>query len=381
MTQPVPDHTFFAPAERASGKALSKDITLFRSLEYLSDILNALPYIAAILNGERQIVYSNKALIEMVGAASIDDVLGKRTGEALECVHASETSGGCGTSESCRFCGTMLAIDHCQRLEEKITHECRITAVHNGTTIAFDLDVTATPFRHNNIRYTIIALKDISDEKRRRTLEQVFFHDIINHAQSLTGLITFAKDITQTKEAEELLSLAHVASMELMDGILSQRDLLAAESGEVHPMKRTLSARMVIEECISLITHSIAAFDRQIVVDNPAFDCSIETDETLLKRILLNMIKNALEATPVKGSVVVGCERTERSVRFWAHNATSIPRAVALQIFQRSFSTKGSNRGLGTYSMKLLGEQFLGGKVYFTTNAESGTKFFLDLPA
>jgi sensor histidine kinase regulating citrate/malate metabolism len=54
---------------------------------------------------------------------------------------------------------------------------------------------------------------------------------------------------------------------------------------------------------------------------------------------------------------------------------------VAKQIFQRSFTTKGElGRGVGTYSMRLLGGQYLGGHVHFTTSEEEGTEFSIRLP-
>jgi sensor histidine kinase regulating citrate/malate metabolism len=52
-----------------------------------------------------------------------------------------------------------------------------------------------------------------------------------------------------------------------------------------------------------------------------------------------------------------------------------MPPEVQLQIFQRSFSTKGKGRGVGTYSMKLLTERYLGGKLAFTSAAGEGTTF------
>jgi signal transduction histidine kinase len=52
-----------------------------------------------------------------------------------------------------------------------------------------------------------------------------------------------------------------------------------------------------------------------------------------------------------------------------------MPRDVQLQVFQRSFSTKGSGRGLGTYSMKLLSERYLQGRVTFDTSPAKGTTF------
>jgi hypothetical protein len=57
-------------------------------------------------------------------------------------------------------------------------------------------------------------------------------------------------------------------------------------------------------------------------------------------------------------------------------------RRLALEktFFQRDFSTKGPDRGLGTYSMKLL-SHFLSGNVHFVSSSESGTRFTLSLSA
>ena len=52
-----------------------------------------------------------------------------------------------------------------------------------------------------------------------------------------------------------------------------------------------------------------------------------------------------------------------------------MPANVQLQMFQRSFSTKGRGRGLGTYSVKLLTEKYLQGRIAFTSTSEAGTTF------
>jgi signal transduction histidine kinase len=57
-----------------------------------------------------------------------------------------------------------------------------------------------------------------------------------------------------------------------------------------------------------------------------------------------------------------------------------MPPAVQLQVFNRSFSTKGPGRGLGTYSVKLLSEQYLGAEVDFTSESGHGTRFVVSLP-
>ncbi len=80
------------------------------------------------------------------------------------------------------------------------------------------------------------------------------------------------------------------------------------------------------------------------------------------------------------GQVVIRCEDQGRQVAFHVDNPTVMPEQVRLQVFQRSFSTKGADRGLGTFSMKLFGERYLGGRVDFTSHEADGTVFSLRLP-
>ena len=63
---------------------------------------------------------------------------------------------------------------------------------------------------------------------------------------------------------------------------------------------------------------------------------------------------------------------------FAGHSETTVPEDVKLQIFQRSFSTKGPGRGLGTYSMKLLTERYLKG-IAQALREQSRSAEFLEL--
>ena len=92
------------------------------------------------------------------------------------------------------------------------------------------------------------------------------------------------------------------------------------------------------------------------------------------------MLKNALEASRPGETVTLGCEEVEGKIRFWVHNAGFIPPAAQLQIFQRSSSTKGEGRGVGTHSKRLLSERYLKGSVSFTTSQENGTVFTASYP-
>ena len=103
------------------------------------------------------------------------------------------------------------------------------------------------------------------------------------------------------------------------------------------------------------------------------------SDPVILRKILNNMVKNAFEASEPGELVTMSVNRMGDKLRFSVHNHAFMPPEVEMQVFMRSFSTKGVQRGLGTYSMKILGEQYLGGKVNFVTDPVKGTIFFIDL--
>jgi sensor histidine kinase regulating citrate/malate metabolism len=65
---------------------------------------------------------------------------------------------------------------------------------------------------------------------------------------------------------------------------------------------------------------------------------------------------------------------------FLVSNSAVMTKEIKSQIFQRSFSTKGVGRGIGTYSIKLFTENYLGAKVSFSTEKRKGTIFNIELP-
>ena len=107
---------------------------------------------------------------------------------------------------------------------------------------------------------------------------------------------------------------------------------------------------------------------------------ALQSDHTLLLRVLGNMLKNALEASAPGEIVTLGTECAEDQVVFWVRNPAFMPREVQLQVFKRSFSTKGPGRGIGTYSIRLLVTRFLQGSVDFESSQEHGTTFRARLP-
>jgi signal transduction histidine kinase len=117
--------------------------------------------------------------------------------------------------------------------------------------------------------------------------------------------------------------------------------------------------------------------DKLISIEKESENFQFETDILLLRRIIGNMIKNALEASLPGSTIKLKAQKTEGKIIFSVHNPGFIDHDTQMQLFNRSFTTKGVGRGLGTYSMKLFGEKYLNGKVWFESSKEKGTTFFI----
>lgn len=348
------------------------------STPYLLEVLNAMPHLVAILDSNRGIVAANKQLIQHIGEENLEGLWGQSPGDLMRCQTLCEASARCGQEEACKQCGANLAILESRNGKTSATMACQITSGADGTPL--DLEVTASFFQVQDQDFTVLSIVDLEDQNRRRVLERIFFHDVLNSAGGALGLASELTETDSIQEVREFSTMLEDVLQNLIDEIQSQRDMRAAERGDLEVSQESFETTGLIGDVIhSLCAHQVAE-ERALLPSPNSPNTLIKSDRKLLFRVLVNLAKNALEATPTGGTVTLGFTPQESRAVFWVHNPGEIPRSTQLQIFRRSFSTKGSDRGIGTYSIKLLGERYLGGKVFFESSAESGTTFSISLP-
>ena len=113
----------------------------------------------------------------------------------------------------------------------------------------------------------------------------------------------------------------------------------------------------------------------------------VKADREELRRVYINLLKNALQAIPDdrEGAVQVRARRApddgdEPSVYSEVtDNGTGIPPDVQDKVFEPNFSTKTSGTGLGlAIAQKSIDE--LGGDIGYETTEGEGTTFWVRLP-
>jgi len=344
----------------------------------LTQVLEAFPSLAIVVDDNRQIVAVNGATLRALDASSPSQLIGRRLGEILGCVHAGEPPAGCGTTPSCCACGAAHALRDARQRRERQVMECRILAERLGRPLALDLRVHATPVWLADRYFTALSLEDIAAEKRRQALERVFFHDVLNTAHVLDAQVHLLAEIDSLDEALQLSEELNGSVSQLVQEIRAQRDLAAAERGDLIVQRQHLPANLVLLAVRDLYRSSHQA----TLTCHPAPETVfVDTDRTLAIRALGNLVRNALEATPPEGEVAVCVVPGQTDVAYHVHNPEVIPVEDRLQVFQRSFTTKGEpGRGLGTYGARLIVEEYLGGRVEFRSEEGAGTIFSLRLP-
>ncbi|MCP3964907.1 MAG: GHKL domain-containing protein [Lentisphaerae bacterium] len=368
-------YTAFAPAERASAAKLDEQVKLFSGDKKVKQIFDFFPDFAVILNGQRQIVHANSPLLEYLNLPSIDSVKGLRPGELLNCMHSTKNPGGCGTTEFCRICGAANAIIDSMKNKSKEVQECEITTI-DGT--AANFRVWTSPIKQDGYDFTVFVLRDIADEKYRGALERIFLHDLMNTTSGLYGVHLMLKT-NHSLFPEYADSLAGL-SLQLLEEIQNQRDLISAENNSLHIKNEKISSLGLLKDVFELYHYHDLSEDRFIEICPEAEKVKFTSDQTLVFRVVSNMVKNALEACKTGEKVTLDCREDCEKVIFTVHNPGTIPPDAKLRIFNRGFSTKGKGRGWGTYSIKLLTEKYLHGKCWFTSDHENGTVFYVEYP-
>jgi signal transduction histidine kinase len=243
-----------------------------------------------------------------------------------------------------------------------------------------DLRVWSRPIRVGGEDYLFLTAVDIADEKRKAFLERIFLHDILNTASALKGFTNLLGMEGVSLSREDMIQKIGILSEQMIDEINAHRLLMAAESNELVVQVRDLSARRILDGVLEIYDRHETLGSRSIRISGDSEDADLRSDPTLLTRVVGNMTKNALEAS-VPGDVVTLESRIRGDrIEFRVHNPTYMPEKIRLQVFQRSFSTKGTGRGLGTYSMKYLTENYLRGTVGFTSTESDGTVFVASYP-
>lgn len=378
MSDPTPE-TYFLPAKRAKAPEVRRQAELAAKHPY-ARFFKDFPVAVLLLNNERQIVYYNDKASELIPGDGADPI-GRRPGEAFSCIHCADNPSGCGTGRSCKNCGAAKSLNVTLSGFQG-TEECSLVRSNGVRTEYLDLLIWTKPVIMSGERFLSFVASDLSAHKRRDMMERAFQHDVANTATGIASILSLMRECEEP-EREEYQALAQSAAEQLVDEVRSHKALAEAEAGALVLDIDRLEIHGLLLSAENLYRYFAKARDIGLELEGEG-GFEVETDGVLLKRVLGNLVKNAVEACDAGDSVILSCRRLEGDPRFVVRidvaNPAAIAQAARDHIFQRAFSTKGRGRGFGTYAAKLFVEDYLGGAISFSSDPASGTVFSISLP-
>lgn len=325
------------------------------------------------------LVYFNKKFGAFALSHDLSAEVGISPGEAFKCINSMKEN-GCGKNRMCRYCGAAMAIESAFK-DVTAIEDCNVVSL-NGK--SYDLKVSTSKIRFYDKDYIMCCIEDVSGEYRKAALEKIFFHDINNLVWGL-GLIVDTINtafIDHDQETlEDTMPLLISSTVNLTNEIKSSLLLSLAEKDELEVKISDVNIRTLLTEVVKLFREITMNKEIHFLVETDGERSVLRTDETILKRVLLNMMKNAVEASSDGDTITAGCKKTYTGICVFVKNSEVMPEYVKAGVFKRSHTTKGAGRGLGTYSIRLLTERYLNGRAYFTSEDGEGTVFYADIPS
>jgi signal transduction histidine kinase len=226
--------------------------------------------------------------------------------------------------------------------------------------------------------------KQMKDSERLAAIGQtagMVGHDIRNPLQAIIGEVYLANtELSTLPDGEEKTNLLENLDMikqniEYMNKIVLDLQDFAkplnpcAEETNIEQMTQELLKRNGVPAGIQ--TSAEIEADARIV----------EADSAYMKRILGNLVSNAVQAMPDGGKLTVQAHREKTTVIITVQDTgVGIPEEAKDKLFTPLFTTKAKGQGFGLAVVKRLTEA-LGGTVTFESREGKGTTFTIILPA
>ncbi len=169
---------------------------LLNSNDFLKNLFESLPCGVLIMDRERRVHAINNA-IEQTFGIHLSEVINRRGGEVLNCVHASATDKGCGYSEECSECKvrqTALEAISGKKIEK---NRARVQLNIRGIETNLDFLISAAPLDHDGERLAIVILEDITElnELKKRLKAETYFAGIISRDALMNELFQTIRDV------------------------------------------------------------------------------------------------------------------------------------------------------------------------------------------
>ncbi|KAI9463084.1 histidine kinase-like ATPase [Russula earlei] len=186
---------------------------------------------------------------------------------------------------------------------------------------------------------------------------------IIDMLNGITRTQTDSRDEIKKSITEQLNIISHI-----QDILNIQRQYI---TGQEVQERSAVNLRTLINDCMAMLFASFDKRDIAVTLDIPAQPVMVKGDRTKLMQLILNLLKNSLEAIPLtvdEKSIYIRVyqqpgETTILEIKDSGHGFDA---STAARLFERGFTTKATGSGVGLYNCQSIVESH-GGSMRITS--------------
>lgn len=251
----------------------------------------------------------------------------------------------------------------------------------------------AIPIRDEDqaLRAVMVVIEDITErtqrEQARDSVEHIMRHDLRSPLvgfASLPQLLLREPNLTEEQRGwVGRLGISAVNMLRILDAYLK---LSRIERGSLtlEPVQTDLVA--LVQDARDSLALLPSLKDKHVLLTlngappAPIPGLVISCEETLCSTMLSNLLKNALEASPIGGVVEVDLEDLGHQARITVRNKGEVPLSIRERFFEKYVTAaKANGTGLGTYSARRIAE-FHGGHIRLDASVPGQTTVAVLLP-
>jgi len=210
-------------------------------------------------------------------------------------------------------------------------------------------------------------------------------HDLKNPLIGGTRILEYIVDgsVESDRQSEILLQVIE-SNKNMLMMIWNMLDVYRSDSGALVPVPETINIAELLNKCVGEFSFVIKEKKIELAIEIAAGLPEISSDKILLRRVLVNLLDNAVKFTPEGGRIFVSAAGSEHQLQLTVTNSGAGLSVLQLgRIFQRFWQTEsgrqyGIGTGLGLFVSKQIIES-LDGQIACTSTEHQSTTFTLTL--
>jgi len=282
-----------------------------------------------------------------------------------------------------------------QSRESRAQHIKRhIEFATDENTATFDCVTSCVYDDEQNLCGVVAVLHDISREQQAARAKNEFVNHVSHELKTpLASITAYAEmlvdgEVEDEKARKDFLAVIQEQAQRLNRMIENLLNISRIESGLMKVNKEPLSLTVLIHQVVRTLKSYAAEKNIELVEQSPIVCSQVYADGDMITQVLINLLGNAIKYTPVGGSVKLRTEVDEAggtanvTVTDTGHGIDEKEIAHVFDKFYRigagSNSAKGT--GLGLNLVKQIIEKVHNGRVFVTSQPDSGSTFGFELP-